>query len=137
MRILLDTNVVFSALAARGLAQAVFELCLEKHTIIISERILSELSAHLQNKLKMPEEKVRLIIDYLKESCFLGQEAPVKKSACRDEEDLHILGLAEKMQVNFIITGDRDLLVLKNFRQTSIVTPREFWEIEKKRRGRL
>ena len=137
MRILLDTNVVFSALAARGLAQAVFELCLEKHTIIISERILSELSAHLQNKLKMPKEKVRLIIDYLKESCFLGQEAPVKKSACRDEEDLHILGLAEKMQVNFIITGDRDLLVLKNFRQTSIVTPREFWEIEKKRRGRL
>jgi len=134
MRILLDTNVIISALAARGLAQAVFELCLENHTIVISETILFELSTHLRRKLRMPEEKVGLIIDYLKESCFLGEEAPARKGACRDEEDLHILGLAEKMQADFIITGDRDLLVLKKYRQTSIVTPREFWEEEKKRR---
>jgi putative PIN family toxin of toxin-antitoxin system len=132
VRILLDTNVIFSALAARGLAQAVFELCLEKHTIILSERILSELSFHLQKKLKMPEERVMLIIEYLKECCFLGQEAPVKKSACRDKDDLHILGLAEKMRPRFIVTGDSDLLVLKRYRQTSIVTPRKFWEKEKK-----
>ncbi|HCS49103.1 MAG: putative toxin-antitoxin system toxin component, PIN family [Candidatus Aminicenantes bacterium RBG_19FT_COMBO_58_17] len=137
MRILLDTNVIFSAFAARGLAQAVFELCLENHTIVISEPILFELSTHLRKKLKMPDEKAGLIIDYLKESCFLGQEAPVKIGACRDKEDLHILGLAEKMQADFIVTGDRDLLVLKKYRQTSIVTPREFWEKEKKRRSRL
>ncbi|MFZ2053900.1 MAG: putative toxin-antitoxin system toxin component, PIN family [Candidatus Aminicenantales bacterium] len=115
---------------------AVFELCLEKHTIIISERILSELSFHLQRKLKLPVKRVEMIIDYLKASCFLGQETPVKKSACRDEEDLHILGLAEKMRPDFIVTDDSDLLVLKRCRQTSIVTPREFWEKEKKRRSR-
>ncbi len=134
MRILLDTNVIFSAFAARGLAQAVFELCLENHTIVISEPILSELSTHLRKKIRMPEEKVGLIIDYLKESCSLGDKAPTKKGACRDAEDLHILGLAEKMRVDFIITGDSDLLVLKQYRQTSILTPREFWEEEKKRR---
>ncbi len=134
MRILLDTNVILSAFAARGLAQAVFELCLEKHTILISERILSELSVHLQEKLKMPEERALLITDYLKEICFLGEEARVKKNACRDEKDLHILGLTEKMRPDFIVTGDRDLLVLNKYHQTSIVTPREFWEKEKKRR---
>lgn len=137
MRILLDTNVIFSAFAARGLAQAVFELCLEKHTIVISEFILSEVSAYLHKKLKMPKENAELIIDYLKESCSLGQESAVNKGVCRDEEDLHILGLAKKMRVGFIVTGDTDLLVLKKYRQTSIVTPREFWEKEKKRRSRL
>jgi putative PIN family toxin of toxin-antitoxin system len=134
MKILLDTNVISSAFAARGLAQAVFELCLEKHTIVISEFILSELSTHLGKKLKMPKKNVELIIDYLKESCYLGQESRVSRNVCRDEEDLHILGLAEKMRVDFIVTGDMDLLILKKHRHTSIVTPREFWEIEKKRR---
>ena len=134
MKILLDTNVIFSAFAARGLAQAVFELCLEKHTIVISEFILSELSTHLGKKLRMPKKNVELIIDYLKESCYLGQESRVRRNVCRDEEDLHILGLAEKMRVDFIVTGDMDLRVLKKHRHTSMVTPREFWEIEKKRR---
>jgi putative PIN family toxin of toxin-antitoxin system len=134
MMVLLDTNVIFSAFAARGLAQAVFELCLEKHTIIISEQILSELSAHLHKKLIMPDQKVRLIIDYLRESCFLGEEAPVRKSACRDKNDLHVLALAEKTRPDCIITGDEDLLVLKNHRSVPIVSPREFWEKEKKRK---
>ena len=134
MRILFDTNVIFSAFAARGLAQAVFELCLEKHTIVISEHILSELSAHLHKKLKMPDQKVRSIIDYLSESCFLGEEAPVRKNACRDEDDLHILGLAEKIRPNCISTGDEDLLVLRKYRSIPILTLREFWEKEKKPR---
>jgi putative PIN family toxin of toxin-antitoxin system len=132
--VLLDTNVIFSAFAARGLAQAVFEICLEKHTIVISEHILSELSAHLHKRLKIPDRKVRLIIDYLRESCLLGEEAPVGKTACRDEDDIHILGLAEKTRPNCILTGDEDLLVLKKYRSIPIITLREFWEKEKKRK---
>jgi predicted nucleic acid-binding protein len=42
MRIVLDTNVIVAAFAARGLCADVFEVCLENHTIIISEFILSE-----------------------------------------------------------------------------------------------
>ena len=134
MKVLLDTNVIFSAFAARGLAQAVFELCLERYTIVISEHILSELSSHLHKKLKMPDQKVQLILDYLREYCLLGEEAPVGKIACRDEEDIHILGLAEKANPAYIITGDEDLLVLKEHRPVPILSPREFWEKEKKRK---
>ncbi len=133
MRILFDTNVIFSAFSARGLAQAVFELCLENHTIIISEHILSELKTHFLKKLKMPDEKAQLIIDYLRGSCSLDEESQIKKVACRDENDIRILGLAEKTQPDFLITGDMDLLVLKKYRSTPILTPRE-WEKEKKRK---
>ncbi len=135
MKVLFDTNVIFAGFATRGLAQAVFELCLQRHIIIISESILSELSAHLKKKLKMPHEKVRSIIDYLRESCLLGEEASIKETACRDKKDIHILGLAEKMRPDFIVTGDMDLLVLKKYRTTSIVTPRQFWEKERKRKS--
>lgn len=136
MRILLDTNVIFAAFAARGLAHAAFELCLERHTIITSEGISAELAAHLRKKLEMPDKMVGLIINFLKGSCLLGQESQVKKGAFRDEEDLHILGLAVNMEADFIITGNSDLLVLKKFSKTSIITPRGFWEKEKKRRSR-
>lgn len=134
MKVILDTNVIFSAFATRGLAQAVFELCLGRYTIVISEHILSELSSHLHKKLKMPDQKVKLIIDYLREYCLLGEEAPVRKIDCRDEEDIPILGLAEKAHPACIITGDEDLLVLKKHRSVPILSPREFWEKEKKRR---
>lgn len=133
MKVIFDTNVIFSAFATRGLAHAVFELCLEKHTILISETILSEMFFHLQNKLKMPSENVHMIIAYLRESSMLGEEVFVDNKAFGDKKDIHILGLAEKMHPEFIVTGDEDLLVLKKYRKTLIVTPREFWEKEKKR----
>jgi len=91
------------------------------------------LISHLHNKLKMPSENVHMIIAYLRESCMLGEEAFVDKKACRDKKDIHILGLAEKMRPEFIVTGDEDLLMLKKYRKTLIVTPREFWEKEKKK----
>ncbi len=134
MRVLLDTNVIFSAFATRGLAQAVFELCLERHTIIISEGILSELAVHLGKKLRMPNGNVQMITDYLRESCFLGEETSIENGACRDDKDIPILGLAKKMRPDFIITGDMDLLVLRRYLNTSIVTPRGFWEKERKRK---
>jgi len=72
MRVILDTNVILAAFAGRGLANAVFELCLEKHQIIISQHILSEVQRNLQRKFKMPEEKVKRIIQYLREFCTIS-----------------------------------------------------------------
>ena len=72
MRVILDTNVILAAFAGRGLAHALFELCLEKHEIIISEHILSEVQRNLQKKLKMPKDKVLMITGYLREFCTLS-----------------------------------------------------------------
>ena len=82
MRVILDTNVIMAAFAGRGLANAVFELCLEQHEIIISEHILLEVQRSLRRKLKMPKDKVLRIIEYFREFCTLS---PDKKL---DREDL-------------------------------------------------
>jgi predicted nucleic acid-binding protein len=42
MKVLLDTNVIIAAFAARGLSADVLELCLSGHTVIASEHILSK-----------------------------------------------------------------------------------------------
>ena len=51
---------------------------------------------------------------------------------CRDPEDDHIIALADSARANYIITGDEDLLILKRYGSTQIVTPRQFWALSKK-----
>jgi putative PIN family toxin of toxin-antitoxin system len=136
MKLILDTNVIFSAFAARGLANAVFELCLDKHTLIISEHILSELQSNLQKKLKVPRDKVQLIIEYLREFCIISDFKRLDRRICRDIDDVKILGLSEMTKPDYIITGDIDLLALKEHCAVPIITPREFWEISKEKKQR-
>jgi len=134
MRVILDTNVILAAFAGRGLAHALFELCLEKHEIIISEHILSEVQRNLQKKFKMPGEKTQRIIQYLTEFCTIRSYRKLDKMVCRDPNDIKILGLSEVAKPDYIVTGDMDLLVLKEFHAIPIITPREFWEISKGKR---
>jgi len=136
MKLILDTNVIFSAFAARGLANAVFELSLDKHTIIISEHILSELQSNFPKKLKMPRDKVQWIIEYLREFCIISDFKRLDRRICRDIDDVKILGLLETTKPDYIITGDVDLLALKEHRAVPIITPREFWEISKGKKQR-
>src|SRR4030042_5978084 len=134
MRVILDTNVILAAFAGRGLAHALFELCLEKHEIIISEHILSEVQRNLKKKLKMPKDKIGIVIGYLREFCILSDYKRLDKMTCRDKDDDKILGLSEVAKPNYIITGDKDLLALEEFHSVPIITPREFWRISKSRR---
>jgi len=41
---------------------------------------------------------------------------------CRDDKDNFLLALAKDSNADFLITGDKDLLILKKFEDTSIVT---------------
>ena len=65
MTIILDSNVILAAFAARGLCASVFELCLDRYTILLSRHIFSEVSRVLQKKIKLPEERIALIINFL------------------------------------------------------------------------
>jgi predicted nucleic acid-binding protein len=50
----------------------------------------------------------------------------VENEACRDLDDLAVLGAAIAAEADMIVSGDSDLLVLKNFRGVLILSPREF-----------
>lgn len=135
MKLVFDTNVIFSAFATHGLANSVFELCLQQHTIVLSDHILGELEKNFMKKLKMPPDKIQAVLSFLKEFCPIADSKKLNKNVCRDREDDKILGLTINAGVDFIITGDKYLLVLKNFESVAILTPREFWEIARNKRN--
>lgn len=126
MRIVLDANVIVAAFAARGLCDSVLELCLDRHDIMLSEPLLDEIRKNLRKKTKLPIQVIEQIEHLLRENGTIFVPESISPDACRDPNDAHVLGLASAWQAECLVTGDNDLLVLKQFRQCRILNPREF-----------
>ena len=127
MRIVLDANVVVAAFAARGLCESLFEHCLDNHDILLSKSLLDEILRNLTKKVKLDRRTIRDIERLLRKNGSLFEPAAIAADACRDADDLHVLGLVKTGRADYLITGDDDLLTLKRFGHCRIVTPRQFW----------
>jgi len=126
VRVLLDANVVVAAFTAHGLCEAVLEVCLDAHDLIMSVELLDEIGRILRRKIKIPGRTVDDIIRLLQENGDFHRPASVEAWACRDPNDLHVLGLAKAGGAQCIVTGDQDLLGLERFERCPILTPRQF-----------
>ena len=131
MKIVLDGNVIVAAFSSRGLCASLFELCLDRYTLVISAFLLAEVPRILKHRFKMPSKNAKAIVDYLQEFCLLTSYQKLPKRICRDPFDDEILALAISSEVDYIITGDKDLLDLKDYQSIKIVSPRQFWAIAK------
>jgi uncharacterized protein len=129
MKVILDANVVIAAFAARGLCESVLELCLHGHEIVLSEGVLDEILLNLRQKIRLPASVVSEIGEFLREHSSMFEPASFPLDLCRDPDDVKILGLAVSANADFIVTGDKDLLVLNEFRGIPIITPRAFSSI--------
>lgn len=61
--------------------------------------------------------------------CFYARIERKVISPIRDEKDLYLLALADTVQADYILTGDKDLLVLKKHNKTCILTYVEFCQL--------
>ena len=129
MKIVLDANVVIAAFASRGLCESILELCFHSHEIVLSQELLDEILRNLRQKIKLSGGIVEDIDNFLREHSSIVSPIPLAADLCRDPDDVKILGLAVAANADCIVTGDKDLLVLKQFQGVPIVTPRSFSNI--------
>lgn len=134
MKVLFDTNVLVAAFLTHGSSNEVFEHCLSEHTTFTSGWILHELEETLSRKLRFPPAKVKKILRFIGENTQMVEPLPLNEKLCRDRDDDNVLAAALAGAADCIITGDKDLLVLKEFRGIQIISPAEFWEFEAKKR---
>jgi putative PIN family toxin of toxin-antitoxin system len=127
--VVLDSNVVIAAFATRGLCSEIFEHCLEHYEIILSDDLLEEISSKLKHKIKLPEKDHKEVVRFLKTHGLFLKPKQVSSEACRDPKDLKVLGLAKAAESNVLVTGDKDLLVLKSFEGIPVIPPRQFWSV--------
>ena len=132
MKIVLDSNIIISAFASRGLCLNVFEICLDKHTVILSQFLLQEIHRNLQKRIKLPLSLCNEIQNFLLSEAKIVEPQILSKNSCRDQTDIKVLGTGITGQADAIVTGDNDLLVLKEFHSIPILLPRKFWEFIQK-----
>lgn len=127
IRAVFDTNIYISAfITPGGKAEEAYLLTVEKKTgLYTSVPILTETAGKLKEKFLWSDEQITATIKHI------GSVSTVVKPGSRikilhDEPDNRILECAEHSKADFLVTGDRHLLDLKKYGQTSIIKLAEF-----------
>jgi len=129
MRVFLDTNVLVSGFATRGLSADVVRLLLAEHELLTGEVVLEETRRVLTEKFGVPGDKADQIESLLRRrhvEPVPDSEPPVE---VRDPDDEIVLASAVAAEAEILITGDKDLLdIADQVDAVRIMTPRTFWE---------
>lgn len=133
MKIILDTNVFFSAFFYDNKILELVDQVYREHQVFVSDEILLE----LENKLFSPKakklkpnynlEETEAFLGKIKQESFLIKPSMVVE-ICRDPLDNMFLEIAQTIEAAYIITGDKDLLSLLNHKNTQIIKPNQFYE---------
>jgi putative PIN family toxin of toxin-antitoxin system len=128
MRVVFDTNVLVPAFVAEGVCSKLLGRARRRQfQLITCPFILKEFEAVLLGKLSAPKKETRQVLRILAEAISaLVQPAQPVSGICRDPDDDSILSCTLAANADYLVTGDSDLLELREFRGTRILAPRDF-----------
>jgi uncharacterized protein len=129
VRVFLDTNVLVSAFATRGLCADVFRHILAEHDLITGEVIIVELRRVLRDRIKVPAPTIAAIEQLLRDQVVVPKPAEPHPLPIRDPDDRWILASAVAGKADVLVTGDSDLLEMASRSPLPIVDPRGFWDM--------
>lgn len=130
--IVLDTNVLLSGTAYPSsipgkIVSAWRNGSLE---VVLSQYILDELQRvlpRLNHRLGWSSLEIRDFVDSLAFLADLVDPLQTSEPSLRDVADQPVLGTFLAAHANYLVTGDKDLLVLSD--RYPIITPAEFWQL--------
>jgi len=135
--ITLDTNVIVSgAILSHGVPFSILSLWKQREfTLVLSPALIDEATETL-SRLKIIKqydvsvERIKKLVFRLKENSIIIIPTNISSAiVIRDKKDAVILGTALSGRVDYLITGDKDLLVLDgniHIGKLRIVIPRQF-----------
>lgn len=129
-RVVLDTNIFVSMVMGRQVGKINDEWRAGKFILVVSEDIVSEYLDVLQRpKLHLKSRTIATIVNrvYRKAEFVTPQEKIVVVLA--DTSDNKFLEAAITGKTDYIVSGDKHLLDLKEYRSIPIITAREFIDI--------
>lgn len=131
-RVVLDTNVLISGILFGGAPGEIIELWREGALdLVISPETLAEFIGKLRFKFGLPSELTNEWQDLLSErGIHVIPEYNTK--ICRDPADDKFIDVALAAKADHLVTGDKDLLVLKNYRGVKILKPKELLALMRK-----
>ena len=123
-----DTNVLISALLGKTLRHFLIYLKKGQFELVFSKKTFHELSIILERpkfKKHITESDIVEFLELLQYSSHFI-EPTQKVDACRDVKDNIFLECAIELHVDYIVSGDTDLLILNPFHGIEIISPFDF-----------
>ena len=125
-KVVLDTNILISAIIFGGKPRDILQLVLHKRIIAVtSPSLITELGEVLIKKFDFLPERVQLIVKKLKRN-FKVVNPSVGIHILKDEPDNRVLEAAIESNCDYIITGDKELLKLRLYKNIRIVNADKF-----------
>ncbi len=129
-RIIIDTNLWISFLITNDFNKLDQFLDSEKYQIVFSEELFNEfLEVVHREKFNryFNDLNIKYLIELINDKVLFVNVFSVVE-VCRDVKDNFLLSLAIDGDVDYLITGDNDLLSIKHFQKTSIITINDFFQ---------
>ncbi len=128
MRVFLDTNVLASGFATRGLCAELLEVVLGEHELLTCEVVLLELQRVLADKFHLPKPVIDGYLDLLRSEGQVVAATGLSAITLSDPDDAPIVACAVAAKADAFVTGDKALLDLAAVGGVPIVSPRQFWQ---------
>lgn len=129
IRVIIDTNWWVSIALSKMRHEIINQVILNDSFELYASR---ELDIEVMDMINKSHLKKLFRLNHYFEFLYYYAESTIlfpitsKVTICRDPDDNYLLALAKDAKANFLITGDKDLLSLKQFEQTLIVSLPEF-----------
>jgi len=127
VKVFLDTNVLASSIATRGLCSELLEIVIHDHELQTCQPVLLELERILARKFGLPAAVVSGFLGLLKTEARLIASRKIPPIPIKDADDVAILACALAGEADVFVTGDKELLGLRRIEKLVIVSPRELW----------
>jgi uncharacterized protein len=127
-RVIIDTNLWISFLLTKDFSKFDSIIADNKITLIFSEELIDEIlevtqRAKFRKYFKLDDIE-SLLVKIKSRSVFIEVTSEINK--CRDPKDNFLLSLSLDGDATHLLTGDKDLLMLKKFGQTKILKITEY-----------
>ncbi len=129
MKVILDCNIWISFLLSRQDCLLKKMLMDTRFDIYICEELLSEIiNVARRDKIRkrVSENELQQLLNIIDAFCEKTTIEHIAESIIRDPKDLYLLSLAETIDADYIVSGDKDLTDLNQHLKTQIIKLAEF-----------
>lgn len=136
LKVVLDTNqFISSVITKKGISAQLFQAWRQQSYILItSKEILEEIERVLRypriiEKYHIKEKEIESLINLIKHTAVVLPGLGILNVIKEDPDDNKFLSCAFEAKAQYIISGDKHLLELRQYKNISIITAREFLKI--------